>query len=141
MGRAGQDFYEAMDEDAGELLGKRRHLGRRRGGLQPDDQAVADPAQRVVVTVEAEDLARRLEDVVGDQIEAGVLRPDQAPGGHLFGHEPFPGVPVATTRHFQQDHGGGLSLARLQQGQELEGLVEGAETAGQHGIAVGFLDE
>ena len=72
--RAGQDLDRPAQENVAELLRQRRHLARRRLRKQADHQAVADPAERVVVAVEAEDLGGSLGDIVGDEVEAFVAR-------------------------------------------------------------------
>ncbi len=51
---------------------------------------------------------------------------------------PFQYVPCGNVEEHERS---GLGLARLEQGEELEGLVEGAEPTGEHGVAVGLLDE
>ena len=65
----------------------------------------------------------------------------QAAGFYFFGHEALPRVPVASAGDFQQHHGGGLGFACLQKGEQLEGLVEGADTPRQHRVTVGLLHE
>ena len=66
---------------------------------------------------------------------------DQAPRLDLLGQEAAPAVPVGPAGDVEQDHGRRLGLARLEQGQQLEALVEGAEPAGQHDEAVRLLQE
>ena len=59
----------------GKLPGQLGDLFWRGLDLQTDDETVADPAERVVVAVEADDFAGGLEHVVSDQVQVGVLGP------------------------------------------------------------------
>ncbi|HTW97177.1 MAG TPA: TIGR00730 family Rossman fold protein, partial [Acidimicrobiales bacterium] len=84
-------------------------------------------------------LADCLVDVVGDQVERGVERVGEAAGVDLAGDEVLPALPVARPGRLDEGNRGGLGLAGLQQGEQLEALVEGAEPAGQDEEARGFL--
>ena len=67
----------ARRADVGELLVEPGQLLVGGRGAQPDDQPVADVADRVVVAVEAGELVDRGVDVVGDAVERGVVGVDQ----------------------------------------------------------------
>ena len=135
------DLDRAARHDVGEVpcqLGQRRRL---RHLTDAEDERAFDEPHRVVVGVEAEHLVDRAGDVVGDVQECEVLGGDVAAVSQLVLDEREPGLPVGAARHVEQHHGRRLRLAGLQQGQQLEGFVEGAETAGKQHERVGFLDE
>ena len=132
----------AAHDDVGEAPVQVGQLGLARLHLQPQHQQVAHPAARVVVAVEAEDLLGSPPPRVGDLEEGAVLGRDQPAGDR-----PRPRtkrcqpVPVGAAGRLEHDHRRRLGLARLQQGEQLERLVQGAEAAGEDGVAVGLLDE
>ncbi len=107
----------------------------------PDHQEVADPPARAVVPVEGEECMGGGVDVVGEREERAVVCGDQTAGLDLVAEEPVPPLPVGAAGHVQHDHRSRLGLAGLEQGEQLEPLVERAEPAGQDHVPVGLLDE
>ena len=109
------------------------HLDRLRIGRsrKSDHEAIADVPHRVVVRVEADDLVACGLDVVGDQEEVDVRVRDELPARQLVDDELSPVRPVRAVRDVEQHDRSGRRLAGLQERQQLEGLVEGAEAAGQ----------
>src|SRR5579871_3986101 len=113
--------------DVGELLGQGGELLVVGSVLESDDHRPPDEAPGVVVGVEAEDLLHGDVDVVGDGVEGGVERVGEAAGVDLLVQEPLPALPVAGPGRLHEGDRGRLGLARLEEGEELEALVEGAE--------------
>ena len=105
------------------------------------DQQVADPAAGAVVPVEAQEFRRRHRHVVGRRVEGPVVDRHQSLGLDLVVDEPLPSLPEGAAGHVEQHHRGGLGLARLEEGQQFEALVEGPEPAGQDDEAVGLLQQ
>ena len=62
-------------------------------------------------------------------------------GSELGGDEVVPSGPVGAAGHVEEHDRVDLRLARLLEGEELEGLVECAEPTGQQHEAVGLLHE
>ena len=96
----------------------------------------------MVVAVEAEDLADGGGDVVGDAVQAVVVVVDVTPAHDFVDEEALPRVPVGAVLDLVEEHDRvRVGLAGLLQGEQLEGLVEGAEATGEHGEAGRLLHE
>ena len=95
----------------------------------------------MVVRVEADDLVDRGLDAVGDAEEVMFLGRDVARAFELALDERAPVLPVGAAGHVEEHDRRRLRLAGLEEGEQLEGLVEGAEAAGEQHERVGLLDE
>ena len=131
----------AVDEQVGEARVELLDLGGGRGGRQPDHQAVAAPADGVVAAPEGLDLGDGGGHVVGDAVQGVVVGRDEPHAGELRVDVVVPGSPVGAARGVEQHHRGGDGLAGLEQGQQLEGLVLGAEATGQAHEGRRLLDQ
>ena len=109
--------------------------------LHPQHEPAVDEAHRVVVGVEAHDLVDGHLDVVGGAEQREVVVADVARVEQLLGDERLPGVPVRAARNVEQHDRGRLCLARLQQGEQLERLVERAEATREQDERVRLLHE
>src|SRR5262245_34359452 len=116
-------------QDVGELVLELGEVPGMDRTSESEDQIVADDARGVVDPVEARDLADGLVGRIHDPEQRRVLRIDE-PALHQGPRDPpMPDAPVRLGPGFDQHHRHQRGLARLHQGEELEGLVHRAEAA------------
>jgi hypothetical protein len=120
---------------------QRRQLGIVGRHPQAQHQQLAHEATRVVVAVEADDLAHGLVDVLGDAVQRHVVGIDQPAVAQVRGHVLLPVPPVVPPRRVHEHHRHDLAASGLDQRQRLEALVVGAEAAREQRDRVGLLHE
>ena len=130
-----------MVEEVGEVAVKAIKGGRVGGLLEPQDQALADEAGRAVVGVEGLDFFDGLVWGGSDAEQGEVGRVDEMPPQHFVTNEVEPAAPVGAAFRLEKDDGMEVTLTGLDQGQELEGLVQGTEAAGQQDEGARLLEE
>ena len=131
----------AVDGETAEALHEVCELGVGRTMLHADHELVADVPNRVVVGVEALDLADRDLVVVGDAVQRPVGRRHQTTPDEVCLDELVDGFPVLVSGRVEEDDRHRDALAGLGQGQQLEGLVERAEPAWQAHERGALLDQ
>ena len=95
----------------------------------------------MVIPIEALDLGHSILSRVDHPEEPQILRRDHVGRQHLLLHKPHPSPPVGAPRQVHQHDRMGIVLPGLQQGEDLEELVVGAEPAGEHHAGVGLPHE
>ena len=139
LGFAG--FNLSSGADGGEVEIELLEFGGRGGVFDAEEELVADVAAGVVVAVKSFDVAEGVFGVLGDVVEVGVVGRNEA-GAEEFGFdEAVPGAPVRAAGLFDEDDGERIAAAGLDEGEDFEAFIMGAEAAREEGDGVGFLDE
>src|SRR3989337_653959 len=129
----GEDIGEVPPDPGQGIPGK--------GAGKPDDQLLSDIPHAVEDPVEAQDLLHGFLHVVGDPEEGKVLGGNQLPAEQVPRHELLPESPVVPPGLVQENDREERALPGLQEGQNLERLVQRPEPPGEEGHAAGLLDE
>jgi hypothetical protein len=128
-------------DEIGEVGVEAFDVGVAETALEADDEFVSDEAIGMEDSVEVFEFVDGFFDVVGDAEEGEVVFGDEAAGEEFVAEEGVEGFPVGSARGVDHDEGEDGGFAGLDEGEDLEALVHGAEAACEEGEAFGFLDE